>query len=797
MRCCGIQIRKLERCPRDTLFLFCWRHWTACLVLLLLTLPAAISDWWGTFEIFQSKDEVSLETQVKLEREVLPSLDYQLGRPQLFPDVSDDARYLANMVPPSSVGEVKVLAEIASGNFLKAGAELEKMETQSLNALARIYQLWGRASLYSLQFADAVQWYEKALELDPPNLPLLIECLVAYRYSGLFREGEKMASRALLREELLRRERIELLRHKAIFNIHLGAYSVAAEHLEIAGRLGLEEELPLRLRYALAAVSADLLVKLGRESEAISTLSPFCGTVRPFARNDPTLTACLVDLGSIDPTNGEALLRLALQRVRSTREPNELLLRRALEALASYYLELDNLKAAEIFINSLTRLRGADDRDDSYTTRMLRVKLDSRKGRYEEAEALLNEVYEYVVTTLGENHPYVSTILSDLGGLALEMGLYRKSARLYQASLVQAQGALPSTHPSLVTILTSLALVQLSEGEDLAPVYKYLSEAERISLASLPACHPVNIIIMERHADLAYRQGEFEEAGTYYRGALSISRRSSASPNLERADILTSYGTFLWTTGNYDAAWKNFTDAINQYKYILRTPALRSSVAVEGLAHIALYNLDYAAAEGLYSEAFQLNKLAYGRGHIATERSLQNLAESLASQGSYIPAEALVSSAISQLAAKYGFNSPLLAPYRLARGSYRVRLRKFEEAIRDLEVALEHLAGQDPILTLAATNNLASAYGETGRKKAALEARLRVRTGLDELIAGPNMNKVIVLLGICQLYLDLHDYTLARAALRDAKAMRPYVKLDPKIDSEFDRLESLLSLNES
>ena len=121
------------------------------------------------------------------------------------------------------------------------------------------------------------------------------------------------------------------------------------------------------------------------------------------------------------------------------------------------------------------------------------------QGLYNLAEPWLVQGKDIVLNRLGENHPFLATILNNLANLYESQGRYEDAEPLYLQAIEIDKIALPDNHPDLATHLHNLANLYRSQGR--------YSEAESLFL---PALEIFLNSLGENHPDTTTVQRNFD-----------------------------------------------------------------------------------------------------------------------------------------------------------------------------------------------------------------------------------------------------------------------------------------------
>jgi serine/threonine-protein kinase len=182
-------------------------------------------------------------------------------------------------------------------------------------------------------------------------------------------------------------------------------------------------------------------------------------------------------------------------------------------------------------------------------------------GRYDEAEAALEEALQIRRAVLGDAHPMLADTYNVRGAVARAEGKYADAAAAFRASLELVRAALGPGHPRLVVDLHQLGLALCLEGaiEEAAP---YLEEARQILEA---AENPrVSHVASNRSVRARWHmlRGEWETAEGLAREALELRRELLGNEHRAVALSRIQLGEIACRRGDHGRALEAFETAL-------------------------------------------------------------------------------------------------------------------------------------------------------------------------------------------------------------------------------------------
>ena len=245
----------------------------------------------------------------------------------------------------------------------------------------------------------------------------------------LLQNGARRVEAGLEEQPLLRARLLETLGH---VHEHLGLYDDASQHYESAWEIYRETHQGDHVDTARArALLGDLRRFQDRYAEAAEHLEESLAMQRRSGAPGGLLSTTLLGLGRLRHDQGEV-------------------------AVAGQLLE-----EAERAWST----RGiAPDRTLAHILEA-KAEVANDLGRYEEAERLFVRAVDVLEAEIGEEHPALATLRTNLGAVLLEAGHLARAERHFRESLRVRSEVLPADHPNLAISWSYVALAAASRGE--------------------------------------------------------------------------------------------------------------------------------------------------------------------------------------------------------------------------------------------------------------------------------------------------------------------------------------------
>ena len=313
-------------------------------------------------------------------------------------------------------------------------------------------------------------------------------------------------------------------------------------------------------------------------------------------------------------------------------------------------------------------------------------RLYTQLGLYDRAVEVLAQSVE-VERRRGGAHRDLAAALGELGRALAHGGRFAEAEPVFRETLALADRVYPADHPELARAVNNYALVQhdLGRYEAAEPLYRRAAELEK---------RQGSVFVRGNQALLLIDLGRYGEAAAVCREILAEQRAAPPDP-LATADALEYLAMALQGDGRLAAA-----EAATRRSLALRQrhlpPDDRDLARSRNLLGAVLRDRGaFAAAEPLLRGALADRRRLLGADHPEVAVSLEDLGDLLLSDGRYAAADAAFAEAARVLAASAPAGHPTLA--RLAAGRAQVRLRasRCAEGGADLGRALDRLPPAD------------------------------------------------------------------------------------------------------
>jgi tetratricopeptide (TPR) repeat protein len=387
------------------------------------------------------------------------------------------------------------------------------------------------------------------------------------------------------------------------------------------------------------------------------------------------------------------------------------------------------------------------------------------KGRFREAQPLLENVLALRRKVLGEEHPHTAAGYNNLAYIQQAQGKYNEAAEGHRKALAIRRKVLGEEHPDTAASYTNVAVNQNAQGK-YAEAEVGLRRALAIYRKVLGEEHPSTIlgfnnlagnqnaqgkyaaaeeglrraltlrrkVLGEEHPDMAasynnlaanqQAQGKYTEAEEGLRKALAIRRKALGEEHPDTGQGYYNLAANRQAQGKYAEAKEGYEKALAIRRKVLGEEHPDTALSYSGVANNLNAQGKYAAAEEVYKKALAICRKVLGEEHPQTAQCYTNLAANQTAQGKYSEAEEGHRKGLAIFRKLLGEDHPFtaagynsLAVSQKAQGKYAEAEEGYRKALAIRRKAL----GEDHPDTAASYNNLAANQEDQGKYAAAEE----------------------------------------------------------------------------
>jgi eukaryotic-like serine/threonine-protein kinase len=339
-------------------------------------------------------------------------------------------------------------------------------------------------------------------------------------------------------------------------------------------------------------------------------------------------------------------------------------------------------------------------------------------GRSVTAKEILDLASRRVDIELAADPEIQADMLTFIGRIYLQLGLYPEAKRLLERGLVVRRGLYGAERAEIADSLDALGTLRVKQGNYAEATNTFQEALAVLGRIGRPA-DTASVTTLNHLSDAEIQRGDYQSAENTAQTALSLSRRLYGPSHPAVADGLELLARVRRSRGDFDGA-----QTLNREALDIRRSHFGNDhpEVVRSLSNAALDVFErghYAEAEDLYRRALASAKQALGPDHPDTLDLLSNLAAAVTQQGKLLAGEVLLREALEARQLRLGADHPSLVPTltRLAWTTSRLGREDEAESLyrQALAIARAKLPpGHDQIADVSV--GLAGTLVRTGRK---------------------------------------------------------------------------------
>jgi CHAT domain-containing protein/tetratricopeptide (TPR) repeat protein len=260
------------------------------------------------------------------------------------------------------------------------------------------------------------------------------------------------------------------------------------------------------------------------------------------------------------------------------------------------------------------------------------------RGRYREAQPLLEKQRDIRRKVLGEEHPDTAMSYNNVGLNLQAQGQYAAAAEVYQKALDIQRKVLGEEHPDTARSYNNVATNLQAQGQYAAAAEGY-QKALAIRRKVLGEEHPDTA---QSYNGVAYNlkaQGKYAAAAEGYQKALAIRRKVLGEEHPDTAQSYNNVAANLQAQGQYAAAAEGFQKALAINRKVLGEEHPDTANSYNNVAFNLNAQGQYAAAQERLQKALDINCMVLGEEHPDTANCYSGVAFNSHARGRYAEAE--------------------------------------------------------------------------------------------------------------------------------------------------------------
>lgn len=385
-----------------------------------------------------------------------------------------ESRKLSEQIPEDAASYPLALKSMAHSRFDDSLQQLDKAIKENPSSAIKTALAYSEVETYTGRFTEALTWATKARDLDPKNN--------------------------------------ELLRHVAIAQLNMGAYSEAEKYCKLL----IDKQNSDGLKDSIEASTTDDLLASIYSAQGKFELA------EPLYKKSLSMYEAIK--GKDSPDTEAALNHLAeLYSQQGRLKDAEPLYRRALEISERTYGK-DSLNTAD----RLSNLAG----------------IAIEQQQYDRAEQFLRRALDIQVKNSGENNRDAALTLNNLAGLYNERKQYAKAEELFKRAIVIQTKVLGADSPETAQTEQNLGNLYNQQGKYAAAETLYVRVLS-IREKKLGKDHRDTAVSLNNLACLYTQQNKLTIAETYFKRSLSINEKALGMKHPEVANVCDNYAVLL------------------------------------------------------------------------------------------------------------------------------------------------------------------------------------------------------------------------------------------------------------
>ncbi|CAF1457188.1 unnamed protein product [Adineta steineri] len=186
-------------------------------------------------------------------------------------------------------------------------------------------------------------------------------------------------------------------------------------------------------------------------------------------------------------------------------------------------------------------------------------------GEYLKALSFYEKAREIVEKTLPTNHHLLATSYSNIGGVYDNTGEYSKAFSFYEKALTIKEKTLPADHPSLATSYNNIGGVYADIREH-SKALLFFEKALKIQEKTLPVYHPDLAASYNNTGSVYNSIGEYSKALSFFEKAHEIFEKTLPADHPSLATSYNNLGSLYYHTKEYSKALSYSKRALNILK---------------------------------------------------------------------------------------------------------------------------------------------------------------------------------------------------------------------------------------
>ncbi len=346
------------------------------------------------------------------------------------------------------------------------------------------------------------------------------------------------------------------------------------------------------------------------------------------------------------------------------------------------------------------------------------------RGREVTALELLDRGSRVADSTLTHDPALQAEMLTVLGRVYSNLGLYDRSVPLLEQSVALWSGLPAGHHPAVAASGTALGKAYLGQGKyaDAEPVLRAAVETYRSGFGTHQTHDAALATSLDALATTLQEQGNYDGARPLFEEALAVRRGLDPAVPTAVSESINNLGLLSWLSGDYTAAESLYTQAIAIDREVLGPTHPKLAETIHNLAQAKQLLGQLDSSETLFRESLVLKRMVFEDAHPSVTVHLNNLGQLLRERQKFAEAESLFRRALVLDRQLFGEEHPYvtasltnLANALLDRGRFAESRATYQQAL----LINRKLLGAEHSRIALGLNGIAGTYFREGNVRAA------------------------------------------------------------------------------
>ena len=262
------------------------------------------------------------------------------------------------------------------------------------------------------------------------------------------------------------------------------------------------------------------------------------------------------------------------------------------------------------------------------------------RGRYNEAQTLLEQLFAEQRQLYGSEHPDVLATMHELAKVYYHQGQYAEAEKLYNRVLRSFEQQLGSDHVDVLKIMNNLALVYDGQAR-YAEAEKLYNRVLRSQEQQLGSDHVDVLNTMNNLATVHNFQGRYAEAEKLYNRVLRSQEQQLGSDHVSVLSTMSNLASVYNSQGRYASAEKLYNHVLHSLEQQFGCEHMSVFATKLGLAVVYRYTHRYRQAEALLDRVLRYQQVQFGSHDSRTFWTVHQLACIYRNQSRHEETEAL------------------------------------------------------------------------------------------------------------------------------------------------------------